>query len=239
MADAAAPTNSAPLAGFTDGQLEALKWIALASMFLDHVGRLVLGYGQHTWVFALGRIAFPLFALVLALNLAREGDRAGRALRTARRLALWCAIAIVPSVLARGEPYLLNVLGTLALGAMLCWVFTADVRPNLRAGVFAFAAVGCWFVEFEVGGVFLVPAIFLWRTRGLREAGALAAVLLLLVGWLNGYFGGWPAFAGTMSAAAIALLVRQWPVRMPRLKAAFYVIYPLHLALIAAWKTWS
>jgi hypothetical protein len=53
---------------FTDGQLEALKWIALASMFLDHFGRHLLGWGQDTWVFALGRIAFPLFAWVLALT---------------------------------------------------------------------------------------------------------------------------------------------------------------------------
>ena len=62
---------------FSDGQLEALKWIALASMFLDHFGRHLLGWGQETWVFALGRIAFPLFALVLALNLARAGRPRG------------------------------------------------------------------------------------------------------------------------------------------------------------------
>src|SRR5215212_1508190 len=98
--------------GWSDGQLEALKWIALASMFLDHFGRHLLGYGQETWVFALGRVAFPLFVLVLALNLSRPGDRTARAPRTARRLALWCVVAVLPPVWARGEPMLVNVLGT-------------------------------------------------------------------------------------------------------------------------------
>src|SRR3954465_9533777 len=97
------PQTFEPLS-FTDGQPEALKWIALASMFLDHFGRHLIGYGQDTWVFALGRIAFPLFSLVLALNLSREGDPPARAARPALRLGAWCAVSVLPSIWARGEP---------------------------------------------------------------------------------------------------------------------------------------
>ena len=111
---------SAPL-GFTDGQVEALKWIGLGSMFCDHIGRHLLGMPHESWAFIAGRLAFPLFALVLALNLAREGDRAERCARTTVRLAVWGAVALLPSIWARGDPLMLNVLFTLSLGAAVCW----------------------------------------------------------------------------------------------------------------------
>lgn len=240
MSDNADPrsssTSGAPL-GFTNGQIEALKWIALASMFLDHFGRHLLGYGQDTWVFALGRIAFPLFAFVLAVNLAREGDRATRAARTARRLALWGAVAVVPSVLARGEPMLLNVLFTLMLGAGLCWVMASErTWMPLRAGLCVAIAMASWYVEFGLGGVFLIPAIYLWCTERQWGAAVLAAILFFMTGWLNALNGGVPGMLGTLAALPIAWVVRLLPVSVPRLQLGFYLVYPLHLALIGLLK---
>jgi hypothetical protein len=231
------PQTPGPL-GFTDGQLESLKWIALGSMFLDHFGRHLLGWGQETWVFALGRIAFPLFALVLGLNLAREGDRAARAARTARRLAIWCAVSVLPSIWARGEPTLVNVLGTLGLGAAVCWAIASPSRVILRVAVCMAVAVASWWVEFGPAGVFLVPAIYLWCTQRQLEAALLAGLLLLLTARLNASFGGWPALLGTLSTLPIAWSMARLPVWAPRLKLVFYLIYPIHLALIGALKAW-
>jgi len=229
------PQTSGPL-GFTDGQLEALKWIALASMFLDHFGRHLLGWGQETWVFALGRIAFPLFALVLGLNLAREGHRAARAARTSRRLALWCAVSVLPSIWARGEPTLVNVLGTLGLGAALCWAIATSARMVLRVAVCVAVAAASRWVEFGLAGVFLVPAIYLWYTQRQPEAALLAVVLFVLTAWLNASFGGWPALLGTLATLPIAWSMSRLPVSVPRLQLAFYLVYPLHLSLIGALK---
>jgi hypothetical protein len=226
---------SAPIS-FSDGQLEALKWIALASMFVDHFGRHLLGWGQETWVFALGRIAFPLFALVLALNLSREGDRAARSARTARRLALWCAVSVLPSVWARGEPSLVNVLGTLGLGAILCWAIASPATMALRAVVCLAVTVASQWVEFGLPGVFVIPAIYLWRTQRRPEAALLALVLFLLTVWLNASFGGWHGSLGTLAALPIAWGVSRVAVSVPRGQLAFYLVYPLHLALIGALK---
>lgn len=220
--------------GFTDGQLEALKWIAMALMFLDHFGRLLLGYGVDTWVFALSRAAFPLFAIVLGLNLARPGQQAARAARTARRLALWCLVAVPPSIWARGEPLLVNVLGTLALGAALCWALAASGPAWARLALALLAMVAANWVEFGLPGVLLIPAVYAWATSGRAEAGLMALLLLLVTGWLNALFGGWPALLGTGASLAIAGTARQLPVRVPRYKLAFYLVYPLHLALIGA-----
>src|SRR4030095_2808788 len=221
---------------FSDGQLEALKWIALASMFLDHFGRHLLGWGQDTWVFALGRIAFPLFALVLALSLARAGVRAARAARTARRLALWCAVSVLPSIWARGEPSLVNVLGTLGLGAALCWAIASPAPMVWRAAVCLAATVGSRGVEFGLPGVFVIPAIYLWCTQRQPEAALLALVFFLLTVWLNTSFGGWPGLWGTLAVLPVGGGVGRLAVSVPRLQFAFYLVYPLHLALIGALK---
>lgn len=208
----------------------------MASMFVDHFGRHLLGWGQDTWVFALGRIAFPLFAFVLGVNLAREGDRAGRSARVAARLALWGAIAVFPSVLARGDPHVANVLATLALGAALCWALASDRHMALRIGACLAIAVASLHVEFGLAGVFLVAAVYVWRSDTRPGSWLLAAVLLLATAGLNASFGGMPALLGTLACVPIVWTVRRLPLRVPRLKLAFYLVYPLHLLLIGVLK---
>ena len=225
--------SQAPL-GFTNGQLEAIKWVAVAFMFLDHFGRHLLGYAQDTWVFAASRISLPLFALVLAVNLARDGDHAARAARTAGRLAVWCAVAQLPAVWARGEPMLVNVLGTLGLGAMVCWAIASPRPLPLRLLAGMAAAAGSWRVEFGTAGVFLIPAIYLWCTQRLPAAAAGAGLMLAVTAGMNASYGGSPAMAGTLASLPIAWGMRQLPFSVPRARLGFYLVYPLHLALIGA-----
>jgi hypothetical protein len=231
----AAPSR-APL-GFADGQLEAIKWLALASMFTDHIGRHLLGWPQDSWVFAVGRLAFPCFAFVLGVNLARTGDREHRAGRTALRLLGWGAVSIAPSVWARGDPQVLNVLVTLGLGAALCWAVEGTAHWLWRMLATLAIAAAAWFAEFGVGGVFLVPAVYLACAH--RHAGFAVVALLLAVATaaLNAQFGGPPAFAATLACLPLVALVRALPVAMPRWQLFFYLLYPAHLALIGALKS--
>lgn len=231
--------------GFTDGQLEATKWLALASMFLDHIGRLALGHGMDGWVFAGGRLAFPLFALVLGINLARVGLRRARAARTAVRLGLWCAVAIAPSIWARGEPHVVNVLGTLGLGALLCALVARSSNgqgPRLsgvaRLALAGLALIAAPHVEFGLAGVLLAPAVYLVATGQHALGAVLAAASLGMTAQLNADFGGWSALAGTLAAVPVAWIAQRLPLHVPRLRQSFYVIYPVHLALIGAWNAW-
>jgi len=231
--DAAVPAREAP---YTDGQLELLKWVALASMFVDHIGRHLLGAGYATWEFGLGRIAFPLFVLVIALNLARPGDRAGRAARTSRRLALWCVVSLVPSVMARGEPQMINVLGTLGLGAALCWAIESRAAVALRVLACLAVGVASNHVEFGLAGVFMVAAIYLWQAHDEPGAALVAVLLFLATAWLNRSFGGLYGLLGTLACLPIAWVARHVPAQIPRLKHLFYLVYPLHLAAIGVAK---
>lgn len=228
-----------PALPWTDGQIEALKWVGLAAMGLDHVGRFLLGAGERSWVFAGGRLAFPLFALALGLNLARPGDAAGRARRTGARLAAWAAVSVLPSILMRGHPQVLNVLATLGLGTALAWAFVAPVRLSTGLAVCATAVLAARWVEFGLAGVLLVPLVFLALHR--REAGLWWAVgaLLVALAWHNGRAGGLGAAACTLAVTPLALAVRALPLRVPATGRLFYVLYPLHLSLIGLARHWG
>lgn len=94
-------TLRAPALAFTDGRLEAVKWLALLCMLLDHVNKYLLA-GAEPALFALGRLALPLFGFVLAYNLARPGALArGAYRRLLPRLAAFGALAS-PSFIALG-----------------------------------------------------------------------------------------------------------------------------------------
>jgi len=66
------PAWSLPRLVIADGTLEALKWLALVLMVLDHTNK-VLFEGKIPFVFEAARIAMPLFGFVLGYNLARSG----------------------------------------------------------------------------------------------------------------------------------------------------------------------
>jgi TraX protein len=95
-------------------------------------------------------------------------------------------------------------------------------------------AVASLYVEFGLPGVALIPAIYLWSSERRREAAVLAATTFLLTAWLNQVHGGLPALLGTLACVPIAWVARELPVSAPRLQLAFYLVYPLHLALIGA-----
>lgn len=227
-------SNTSPWPRFTDGQLELLKWIGVVSMFIDHFGRHLFGWGLETIVFGAGRLAFPLFALVLVCNLARPGDQAARAKRIALRLALACAVATPAAIWARGGPTQINIFGTLGLGTALCWVFTSRSNLAWRVVLCGLVAVAGLYVEFGLIGVGLVAAIFLWRFKPRRETVALAALMLLALTYFNASFGGVYGIVGTLVVLPLAWAVTCVPVVMPRMPWLFYAIYPAHLALIGA-----
>ena len=91
-----------PRLKFSDGAIETLKWVALVLMTLDHINKYLL-HDSVPALFAIGRTTMPLFAVVLAFNLARPGAlEGGAAERTIKRLALFGAVATVPFIALGG-----------------------------------------------------------------------------------------------------------------------------------------
>jgi hypothetical protein len=159
-----------------------MKWLSLVLMTLDHVNKYLLQY-RLAALFAMGRSAMPLFAFVLAYNLARPDALAGGALwRTARRLLGYGRAASVP-VMALREAHgwwPLNIMFTLLVAACVIGLLGRGGRLGSASAVVVFLVGGALVDYF-----WFAPALVLvcWRycrypTRG-RLVVLIAAMAIL------------------------------------------------------------
>lgn len=212
------------------GALEALKWLALLAMVADHVNRFWLDGGLLP-LQAFGRLAFPLFAFVLGYNLARRDPPV--AARLVGRLLAAGLLAQPFFMLLTRSAWQLNVLFTLTLAALLVAGWSRANSRSAQVALVAAALAGGFFVEFNWYGLALVVAAHqACRRQTCGAALALLAALLALTWWLATASG--PVAWVGMAAWPAVLLVRQWAPAWRRRPGVFYVIYPLHLALLAA-----
>jgi hypothetical protein len=208
----------------SNGSLEALKWIGLVLMTGDHVNKYLLNEASPA-LYALGRMAVPLFGFVLMAHLARPGAlKAGVHLRIMQRLVIFALLATPAFVhLVGGWP--LNILATLFLATLIVWLLERDGRANRCAAWIAFL-IGGAMVEFWWPALLccLGAWAFLRRPSALRLLlWALATASLAVI---NGNF------------AALAALPMIWgasqvDIPLPRIRWVFYAFYPAHLSLIA------
>jgi len=200
----------------TSGGRELLKWIALVLMTGDHLAKAFFG-GYVPVVSEAGRIAFPLFAVVMAYNLAQPGADLAKSLR---RLALWALIAQPAHALVFGHWLPLNVLATFALAA-------AAIAFASRGNWLVFAAaVGLApiLVDYQWAGIALVVAT--WAAFGRRSSFAWCVPAAAALCWYNG--NAW----ALLVLPVLALGWLSWT--LPRTRWAFYGYYVGHLALIGA-----
>ncbi|WP_329916209.1 TraX family protein [Stenotrophomonas sp. SMYL7] len=198
----------------TSSARELLKWLAVILMTGDHVAKVIYG-GYVPGLSEAGRAAFPLFALVMAYNLAQPGADVGKSVR---RLALWGVIAQPVHALAFGYWLPLNILLTFSLSALV--IYAVERRESsvvvMTAGVLPFV------VDYQWSGVGFVLLAWLGFRTG-RPLLTLAAFAPLCV--FNGNL--WSLAA---IPVAVGLSHAAWP--LPRGRWAFYGYYVAHLAFI-------
>lgn len=217
--------------GLTNNQLKAL---AMVSMLLDHVGLMLLP--EWTFLRVLGRLAFPIFAYMIAEGCRHTKNRIKYLLTL---LVMAVGIQAVYFV-AMGSLYqnilltfTLSVLlicgvdlflqkktvarGLLAAGAVLLVVFVGALAPML------FKSAG-FVIDYGFFGVLLPVAVYYAPGR-LGKLIAVAVILLiraLLYGELK-----WFAF---LSLPFLALY--NGKRGKYKLKYLFYIFYPAHLLVI-------
>ena len=208
--------------------MEAAKWVALLAMTVDHYGKIVdpsVFLATHL----VGRIAYPLFAGIIAIRLALSPGLVGRYVPA---LLAWAAVSQPVFVLAGRQWIEGNILFTLLLG-VIAWQALHWVRNDRRLpGVVTLTAVAflASHVEFGIAGVAMVPATAAVASsdpdRGLWVIGpfGVAANLVTQSPFLT------PVDLFALVAAPVVLLSPRLSTRLPRLpKHAFYAYYPLHL----------
>jgi hypothetical protein len=211
-----------------DSGRELLKWIAIITMTVDHVGAIL--YPEFTVLRFIGRLSFPLFAYLLML-----GTETTRNIRNYFiRLFIFAFISQVPFFLALdcGPFDSLNIFFTLSAGLLFIHFFKKGslfvVVPLLASlvlpfdyGIYGIAMIGCMYIlkentKFGVFSLVLLNMLFLvpLNTQFLSIS-AIPLILLHKNGSLN-------ITKETSEEVRIPL----WR------KYFFYVYYPLHLTLL-------
>lgn len=198
-----------------DKALDALKWIAIITMTIDHVGYMFLPDIAELRI--IGRIAFPLFAYLIAQGMRNTRAKAAYT----KRLFIFALIAQIPFYFMF-ESAMLNVLFTFAAGAILC-----TVGPK-----FLLLYIPAMFIipfEYSWWGMLLVP-IFYYLHKSKKTAIIIAVASLGAFAYLENIM------IQMAAVAAFFLIVKKdvlssfnWPV--PN-KYFFYWFYPAHLAVL-------
>lgn len=215
------------------GTMEAIKWLAVLLMTLDHVNYHLL-QGAYPWMYSAGRIALPLFVFTLAYHLAMPsavGDRVALALRVLERLLPIAVISSLPYLelnLFRIGFFPLNILFTLAAGTAMVALIDSSTKWGSPLAVVLFASLGA-IVDYQWTGVGLFIACWQFFRRPRLFWGVATLILLVLLVKANQNY--WALASVPLIALVFALKL---PVR--RIKGALYYYYPLHLYVLAVLK---
>ena len=231
---------------------EQIKNIALVSMVIDHAAVGLIEQSElasgaawslcGTAMRLVGRVAFPLFAFMIAEGAAHTRDRRWYALR----LLLLAVISEIPFDLVAGGTWLFpadqNTVFTLLLGLLAVWAGdlicgtgsgvsygnrekTGDGGRDLAAVPFGLAA---YYLKTDYGfmGVLLIVILYTLRTEPqLRTA---VCVVLLFCMYMD--------FYGAAACVAIFLINRYNGEKGGGSGRIFYLFYPLHLLVIRGIK---
>ena len=215
-----------PAIKISSGSMEAVKWLALLAMTIDHANRFLYEGALYT-AYSIGRLAMPLFAFIFAYNLARPNSLAsGIYPKVLKRLVLF-GLPAIPFYIAMRHlqhVYPLNIMFTLAAAAFVLFLYESQHRSDLIYAILVFLLSG-FFVEYNWQGIMLcISAWFFCRKPSAISLLACLASFILLDD-LNGNH--W-----AMAAIPIIYLATKIDFEIPRIPYFFYFYYPLHLSFL-------
>ena len=204
-----------------------LKLLAMLTMTLDHIG--VQLYPGVLWLRIIGRLAFPIYAYMIAEGCAHTRNRRKYLLQMAG-LALLCQLVYF---FAMGSLFQC-ILVTFTLSILLIYACDTGSRPLTALALLGVAFVtvalprllpGTDFaIDYGFFGVLVPVAAYLGKTH--REKLLFTAGALVALAWSVGDIQ-WYSLAALLP---LALYSGQRGKR--RMKWLFYLYYPLHLAAI-------
>lgn len=211
----------------SSGTLEALKWLGLVLMVLDHTNKYLFAYSI-PGAFEAGRLAMPIFGFVLAYNLARPGALAsGVHVRTMKRLALY-GLAATPFFVGLGGLlagwWPLNIMFTLLVSAgVVCLMEQGGFARPAGAALLFLLGGAC--VEFWWPALTFVVSAWWYFKTGSKAAVVACTLALAALFVVNKNL--W-----ALATAPLMLAAPLVDLKIPRLRHAFYGLYLVHLAVL-------
>lgn len=213
-----------------------LKLIALISMTIDHVGLVI--FPEHEWMRIVGRIAFPIFAFMIAESCKYTRDRT----RYLLQIAIMAVFIQIVVFIAIGSLYQ-SVFTSFTLAIIL--IYAIDKAVNERSIMYwvyallylcaiAFLCFGLpkllvgtdYAIDYSIVGVLIPAGCYFAKSKILK-----LFVFCLELAALSLFYGGIQWFC--LLAVPLIALYNYQKGRL-RLKNLFYVYYPVHLTIIYA-----
>lgn len=201
----------------------ALKVIALVSMLTDHSAYYLLEHETTLYeaMRSFGRIAFPVFAFLIAEGFSHTRNR----LRYFLTLLGFAVASEVPWLLLNGADGTHNVMFTLALGVGALAIFEKyHQRKFVYFCMIALIAIfaTCLGTDYEWRGISLIVICYMMREH--------RPLLLLFMLPLMIYYG----IVGAIMAAIVLSLYdgTRGFIQGSTAKYGFYAFYPVHLFLL-------
>lgn len=222
-------STSCPLKSLPLFSGSALKIIAVLSMMTDHCAYYLMD--GNTWAYEVmrcfGRVAFPVFAFLVAEGFAHTRNR----MRYFLSLLLFAAISEVPWYLLNGADGTHNVMFTLALGVAALAVF----ERLQKHGALAIAAILLVALSAEISGldygwhgIVEILVFHLFRSKKYCQSTRLLQ-LAFAFPFMSHY-----GIIGALLACFIIFLYNgtRGIIHGKVAKYGFYAIYPVHLIII-------
>ena len=146
----------------------ALKVIALISMVIDHVALYLMEHGTvlYETMRCIGRIAFPVFAFLIAEGFIHTISR----YRYFFTLLGFAVISEIPWYLLNGADGTHNVMFTLALGVATLMVLENILQRSMILGflwTLGMAGLASWLgVDYEWRGIIVIVIFYLFNVYG-------------------------------------------------------------------------
>ncbi len=236
-----------------------LKLIAIIAMTIDHFATIIGQVGLMTMfpnatlqttyqiiriMNGVGRIAFPLFAFMIA-----EGVMRTRSMpRYIGRLALFAIISepfyyfafspTTPTLAGLFESlaklHLTNIFATLALGAIAIYIYQLLERRKSKKLLLLFIPIALLIVfiggmihcDYGAQGVILIIVLYFAKTKPLKMLVVLVWSLCVYLLWMGSIA------HGIFAALSCAFIWLYNGKRGIPIKWSFYVYYPLHILLL-------
>ena len=209
----------------------ALKVIAMISMVIDHIALYLMEHGTvlYETMRCIGRIAFPVFAFLIAEGFIHTRSR----YRYFFTLLGFAVISEIPWYLLNGADGTYNVMFTLALGLATLMVLENLLQRSLVLGflwTLGMAGLASWLgVDYEWRGILIIVASYLFNgyghsftySRDMQFFCTFALVMyygitgILLAHFVISRYDGTRGFIHSMLA-----------------KYGFYTIYPIHIIVL-------
>lgn len=206
-----------------------LKWIAIVTMVIDHVGAVL--FPQMIGFRIIGRISFPIFCFLLVEGFFHTHD----IYRYMTRLGMFALISEIPYDLAfhgrvlelRGQ----NVFFTLFLGVLLMYLLEkrAGTTLNIIYILMVMWAAATFHTDYSYRGIVLILIYYMFHNR-IDVAIAIGALWNILLYMNIKNLAVMPVqYCGILASVPIMMYDGE---RGPKLKYFFYLFYPVHLLLL-------